>query len=105
MSEFTNVTVAKKANIYFGGNVTSRTVMFADGSKKTLGVMLPGEYTFSTDSAEIMEILAGEMDVLLPGEQNWRKIQSGESFDIPERSEFSLKVLSVVDYCCSYIEN
>jgi uncharacterized protein YaiE (UPF0345 family) len=105
MSEFKNVTVAKKANIYFGGSVTSRDVKFADGSKKTLGVMLPGEYTFSTDFGEIMEILTGDMDVLLPGEQDWQKIQGGESFTIPPRSEFSLNVRSVVDYCCSYIEN
>ena len=51
MSEFTNVAVIKKANVYFDGKVTSRTVVFADGSKKTLGIMLPGEYTFNTDAA------------------------------------------------------
>jgi uncharacterized protein YaiE (UPF0345 family) len=105
MPVFKNVTVVKKANIYFDGSVTSRTVIFSDGSKKTLGVMLPGEYAFSTDSEEIMEILAGDMDVLLPGEQEWRKIQGGQSFKVPARSEFTLKVRSVVDYCCSYIEN
>lgn len=42
MSEFRNVTVVKNANVYFGGKVTSRTVLFEDGSRKTLGVMLPG---------------------------------------------------------------
>ncbi len=59
MSEFTNVTVVKKANIYFDGKVTSRTVIFADGVKKTLGVMLPGEYTFNTGAKELMEIQVG----------------------------------------------
>ena len=34
MSEFKNVTVVKKANIYFDGKVTSRTLLFPDGSKK-----------------------------------------------------------------------
>ncbi|MBE0435121.1 MAG: DUF1255 family protein, partial [Methylomicrobium sp.] len=48
MSEFHNVSVIKKANVYHNGNVTSRTVKFADGSIKTLGFMLPGEYTFNT---------------------------------------------------------
>ena len=66
MSEFTGVTVVKKANVFFGGGVTSRTLLFSDGSKKTLGIMQPGEYEFTTKDAEIMEIIAGELDVLLP---------------------------------------
>ncbi len=69
MNEFKNVTVVKAANIYFDGKVTSRTVIFEDGSKKTLGIMMPGEYTFGTEAAELMEIVAGEMDILLPGER------------------------------------
>ncbi|MDP3292510.1 MAG: pyrimidine/purine nucleoside phosphorylase, partial [Sulfuricurvum sp.] len=63
MSQFSNVTADKKANIYFDGKVTSRTLHFADGSLKTLGIMSPGEYTFNTADAEIMEIMSGEMDV------------------------------------------
>jgi hypothetical protein len=65
--EFSNVTVVKKANVYFDGRVTSRTVIFPDGSRKTLGIMLPGEYTFDTGAPEVMEVLAGSMTVLLPG--------------------------------------
>jgi uncharacterized protein YaiE (UPF0345 family) len=65
--EFKNVTIFKKANIYFDGKVTSRTVIFADGTKKTLGIMFPGDYEFSTAEKEIMEILAGNLDVMLPG--------------------------------------
>lgn len=102
MSEFKNVTVVKKANVYSEGKVTSRTVLFADGSKKTLGIMLPGEYTFGTDAKELMEILAGELDVLLPGETTWKRITGGQSFDVPAQSKFSMKVLSLTDYCCSY---
>ncbi len=67
MSEFTNVTVIKKANVYFDGKVVSRTVVFADGSKKTLGIMQPGEYEFTTGDKELMEIISGELDVALPG--------------------------------------
>ena len=59
MSEFTNVTVIKKANVYFDGKVVSRTVVFADGSKKTLGIMQPGEYEFGTGDKELMEIISG----------------------------------------------
>ncbi len=103
MPEFKNVTVIKKANIYFDGKVTSRTVIFSDGSKKTLGIMLPGEYAFGTASKEIMEILAGELEILLPGENEWKTIKAGDSFEVPAQSKFSLNVKSITDYCCSYI--
>lgn len=68
-----NVTVDKAANIYFDGKVTSRSVWLPDGSKITLGIMLPGEYEFGTDSLEVMDILSGDLKVLLPGETLWRK--------------------------------
>lgn len=102
MSEFNNVTLVREANIYFDGKVSSRTVIFADGSKKTLGIMMPGEYEFGTDMDELMEIMAGEMDVLLPGSEQWQNIKGGQSFEVPANSKFSLKIKSVVDYCCSY---
>jgi uncharacterized protein YaiE (UPF0345 family) len=104
MEEFRNVTIVKKANVYFDGKVTSRTVIFPDGTKKTLGVMMPGEYEFGTADREIMEILAGELDVRLPGAASWERIKSGVSFDVPANSKFSLKVLSLTDYCCSYVK-
>lgn len=103
MSEFKNVRVVKKANIYFDGKVTSRTVIFADGTKKTLGIMMPGEYEFGTDAAEIMEILGGQMDVLLPGETEWKTFIEGESYEVPAGSKFKLKIRGVADYCCSYL--
>jgi uncharacterized protein YaiE (UPF0345 family) len=103
MSEFTNVTIIKKANVYFNGNVTSRTVLFSNGSKKTLGVMLPGEYEFNTADKEIMEILSGDLDVLLPGESGWKKIKGGESFEVPANAKFSLNIRTLTDYCCSFV--
>jgi uncharacterized protein YaiE (UPF0345 family) len=104
MSEFTNVTVVREANIYFDGGVVSHTVLFADGSKKTLGVMQPGEYEFSTGKAEIMEILSGELDLLLPGSNTWQPVKGGESFDVPANSRFTMKVKAVSDYCCSFVD-
>lgn len=104
MSEFSNVTVVKKANVYFDGKVTSRTILFGDGTKKTLGIMMPGEYEFGTADKELMEILAGDMDVLLPNEKEWKKFVGGDSFYVAANSRFGLKVNSVVDYCCSYIK-
>jgi len=102
MQQFEQVSVVKKANIYFDGKVTSRTLLFSDGTKKTLGIMLPGEYEFGTAAAELMEMLAGEMDVLLPGEKGWRTVKAGDSFQVSANSRFMLKVKTVVDYCCSY---
>lgn len=102
MNEFNHVTIVKAANIYFDGRVTSRTVKFADGSKKTLGIMLPGDYEFGTAEAETMEILAGDLTVLLPGQNSWQTITAGQTFEIPANSRFKLKVSHVVDYCCSY---
>ena len=103
MSEFTNVSVVKKANIYFDGKVTSRSVIFADGSKKTLGVLLPGEYTFNTEAKELMEIQVGLMEVKVAGEETWRRVKGGESFEVPAKSSFTMKVLQVSDYICSFL--
>ena len=101
--QFNNVSIEKKANVYFNGNVTSRTVLFPDGTRKTLGIMMPGEYEFGTDSAELMEMLGGNMDVLLPNESEWKSYAEGDSFHVPAKSSFKLKVNTVVDFCCSYL--
>ncbi len=104
MSEFNDVTVVREANVYFGGKVTSRTVKFADGTRKTLGIMLAGEYTFDTAAAEVMEMLGGEMDVRLPGSTHWKTFKAGESFEVPANAKFDLVIKEFADYCCSYVE-
>jgi uncharacterized protein YaiE (UPF0345 family) len=104
MSEFKNVSVVKKANVYFGGNVSSRTVIFADGSSKTLGFMLPGEYTFNTADPELMEIIDGELEVLLPETDQWISIKSGESFNVPANAKFTVKIKTPTDYICSFLK-
>lgn len=104
MEQFENVSIVKKANVYFEGKVTSRTVIFTDGSKKTLGIMLPGEYEFGTAAAEIMEIVAGDMEVQFSGDDKWHTYKGGDSFSVDANSKFKLKVTTVADYCCSYEE-
>ncbi len=76
LAMFENVSVVKKANIYFGGQVTSRTVLFADGTRKTLGILLPGEYEFATADKEIMEIQAGRLDVWLLHAKDWQAVSA-----------------------------
>ena len=104
MSEFKNVTIVKQANVYFDGKVNSRTIHFADGSVKTLGFMQPGEYVFNTAAAELMEILAGEMAVALPGQTDWQTVKAGESFPVPANSQFTVQVKVASDYCCSFLK-
>jgi len=103
MSSYENVKVTKAVNSYFDGKVTSRTLEFADGSIKTLGVMLPGEYEFGTDAPELMEIYSGELQVKLPNSSVWRTIKGGQSFDVEGDSKFQVKVSQLIDYCCSFI--
>lgn len=102
-NSFENVTILKKANVYFNGQVTSRTVQFADGSKKTLGFMQAGEYSFETEAAELMEVLGGSMEVQLPGREAWTVYAEGDAFEVPGQSKFHLKIPGGgVDYCCTY---
>lgn len=104
MEKFNNVSVVKKANIYFNGSVTSRTVIFSDGTKKTLGIILPGEYEFGTADKERMEVLAGKLSALLPGSGEWVCYEAGQAFEVPANSKFKVSADEAVDYCCSYIK-
>ena len=104
MAEFKNISIAKAANILFEGNITSRSITFEDGSRKTLGIMLPGEYELNTVHKEIIDIQRGVLEVMLPA-QDWVKFEGPASFEIPANSKFKLRVHSLVDYCCSFIKN
>ena len=103
MSTIENITIIKEANFYFEGNVTSRTIILPDGSKQTLGIMQPGEYTFETNEAEIMEMMSGELEIKLPN-QSWKTLSTPETFSVPANSSFDLKIKTTTDYCCSYIK-
>jgi len=104
MSSFKNVELSKKANIYFDGNVTSRSFIDEDGESKSLGIMMPGTYNFGTAQAELMEILAGEVEVKLAGEDTWNTYTENTSFSVIANSNFDIKVKTITDYCCSYIK-
>ena len=104
MSEFNNVTVVREANVYFDGKVSSRTIEFPDGSTKTLGLMLPGEYTFNTDKPELMEITSGQVSYCLAGEDTWNDISGGQSFNVPGSSSFRIRVTEITDYICSFLD-
>jgi purine/pyrimidine-nucleoside phosphorylase len=102
-TEFSNVTVVAKANIYFEGKVVSHTLRFPDGTRKTLGLVYPGQYHFSTDAAERMEVTAGACQVKLDGQAAFSTYPAGSAFDVPAKSGFDIRVESgVTEYVCSF---
>jgi hypothetical protein len=103
-AQFTAVTVVTKANVYFDGKVVSHSVLFADGSKKTLGLIYTGSYHFGTDAAERMEIVAGACTVTLDGQDAAKTYSAGEHFDVPAKSGFTIAVTSgICEYICSFL--
>ncbi len=102
-SELSNVTVTAKANVYFDGKVVSHSVRLADGSKKTIGLIYPGEYHFGTQAPERMEIIAGSCTVRLDGQPSSKEYSSGSFFDVPGSSGFTIQVQGgITEYICSF---
>jgi hypothetical protein len=105
-AEFDGVRVLTKANVYFDAKVISHSVMFGDGSKKTLGVIQPGRYHFNTDKAERMEIVAGQCEAQLDGQATTAKYKAGEFFDVPGKSGFTIEVSGgLCEYICSFLNS
>jgi len=102
MSQFDNVSVVKQANIYFDGKCVSHTVLFADGSKKTCGVIFPSTLKFNTGAPEVMELNAGVCKIKLAGENDWKTYKGGESFSVPGNSSFDIETLETLDYVCHF---
>jgi uncharacterized protein YaiE (UPF0345 family) len=103
--QFPNVTAHAKANVYFDGKVVSHTILFADGSKKTLGLIYPGTYHFGTDAAERMEISDGACTVTLDGSKETKSYAAGTHFDVAAKSGFTISVASgIAQYVCSFLK-
>ena len=92
MSQFDNVSVLKAANVYFDGKCISHTVVLADGTKKSVGVILPSTLTFNTGVPEVMEGVSGACRVRLKGESEWKSYGAGQSFEAPANSSFDIEV-------------
>jgi len=102
MSQFENVSVVKKANVYFDGKCVSHMVSFADGTRKSVGVILPASLTFNTGAPEVMETVAGSCKVRLKGETGWKTYGEGQSFDVPGNSSFDIEVSEPYHYVCHF---
>lgn len=103
VSTFDEVSVVIEANVYFDGKVSSRTILFPDGSKKTLGILLPGEYHFNTDAPEHMMIISGVAEYRLDEDDDWKKVEQDGEFNVTGNSSFDIRALDIVDYCCSFL--
>ncbi len=88
-------------NQYFDGKVKSLGYETAEG-KSTIGVINPGEYTFGTAQKEIMHIIEGELEALLPETTEWQSIKAGRKFEVPANSSFKVKTIVQMAYLCQY---
>jgi len=102
-TQFDNVSVVTKANIYFDGKCVSHTVLLGNGSKVTIGVIFPSSLTFGTGAPERMELNAGKCRIRMKGEDEWKTYEGGQSFDVPGNASFDIETLETLDYVCHYL--
>ena len=96
------VSVATKANVYFDGKCVSHSIQFPDGTKKSVGVILPASLTFNTGAPEIMECVAGACEYKLAGSNEWKKSAAGEKFSVPGNSSFEIRATEPYHYICHF---
>jgi uncharacterized protein YaiE (UPF0345 family) len=101
-TQFDNVSVMKKANVYFDGKCVSHTVVFADGSRKTVGVIFPSTLTFNTGEPEVVEINDGICRVRPEGESEWKEYGAGQRFAVAGNSSFDIETVEMLDYVCHF---
>lgn len=100
--KFDGVSVTTRANVYFDGKCVSHGIAFPDGTRKSVGVVLPSTLTFNTGAAEVMECVAGECEYKLAGTSEWKKSAAGEKFSIPANSSFEIRVAEAYHYICHF---
>ena len=96
------VSVTTQASVYFDGKCVSHGITFADGTKKSVGVVLPATLTFNTGAPEIMECVAGSCEYKLAGSDQWLTSNPGEKFSIPGNSKFDIRVTEPYHYICHF---
>ncbi len=100
--KFDKVSVAKKANVFFDGKCVSHSVFFPDGSRRTVGVILPGTLTFNVGTPELMEITSGTCRVKIGDEADFTTYAAGSQFSVPANGKFVIEASEVVNYVCSF---
>jgi purine/pyrimidine-nucleoside phosphorylase len=101
-TQFDGVSVVTKANVYFDGKCVSHNIVLADGSKKSLGVILPSSLKFNTGAPELMELVEGACRVKLAGTDAWVAYAGGQSFSVGANTSFEIEVTQAVHYVCHF---
>ena len=96
------VSVTTKANVYFDGKCVSHNLTYPDGTKKSVGVVLPASLTFNTGAPEIMECVAGSCEYKLAGTDVWLTSAAGDKFNVPGNSSFDIRVSEAYHYICHF---
>jgi uncharacterized protein YaiE (UPF0345 family) len=94
--------VTTRANVYFDGKCVSHSLVLADGTKKSVGVVLPATLTFNTGAPEIMECVAGACEYKLAGTSEWKTSAAGDKFNVPGNSSFEIRVAEGYHYICHF---
>ena len=102
MTDKITATVTTRANVYFDGKCVSHSIQLADGTKKSVGVILPSSLTFRTGAPEVMELVEGECNVRLAGTTDWTRYTAGQSFEVPGNSSFDIAVSAPLHYICHF---
>ena len=99
------VSVTTQASVYFDGKCISHGITFPDGTKKSVGVILPATLTFNTGAPEVMECVAGSCDYKLAGTDAWITSGAGQTFSVPGNTQFEIRVTEGFDayhYVCHF---
>ena len=104
-AQFPNVTVNTQATIAHDGRSSNYIIMFEDGRHKKLGIILPCDssvehYHFDTNSSERIEIVTGECEVKIKGDDDYSYYRAGQSFVVAGNSSFDIRNEKIVQYVC-----
>ena len=95
--QFDQVSVGKKANVYFDGKCVSHTVTLADGTRKSVGVILPSTLRFDLTTKEVMEVVDGTAYVSINGEAE-KSFSAGQSWTVEAGAYFVIRADQPVHY-------
>ena len=102
MTDHITASIATRANVYFDGKCVSHSITLPDGTKKSVGVILPSTLNFNTGAPEVMELVAGACRVKLSGSERWVDYAGGQSFSVPGQSSFDIEVTDALHYICHF---
>jgi len=93
--QFDQVSIGKKANVYFDGKCVSHTVTLPDGTRKSVGVVLPSTLRFDLTTKEIMEIVS------INGQAE-KSFLAGQSWTVEAGGYFVIRADQPVHYVCHF---